>query len=84
MTQRFWQNSKIPRSSGFLDPISLKASSHNTTPINVGAAGDDVAKAAIAILCHYNRINPKTLQYIPASASSEAVRTVSMGVVAKL
>jgi hypothetical protein len=44
----------------------------------------DVVKAAIATLCRYHRINPRTLQCIPASAGSEAVRTGSMGVIAQL
>jgi len=51
---------------------------------NCAKVQSDVAKVAIAIPCRYNRINPKILQWNPASAGSDAVRTGSMGVIAQL
>jgi len=49
-----------------------------TLAVGVGFQDADIAKAAIVTGCRYNRINPKTLQYIPPGAGSEAARIGSM------
>ena len=74
-----------PTPMKLLNPVThhRKTKSAYVPEIN-SEAGSDVAKVAIAIVCRYNRINPRILQWILASAGSEAVRTGSMGVIAQL
>jgi hypothetical protein len=67
-----------------LQPIGTPLLGQMEFLANSAKVQSDVAKAAIATLCRYSRINPKILQCVPASAGSEAVRTGSMGVIAQL
>ena len=71
-------------SGGFSGELADRVSERYQDFASCAKVQSDVAKAAIATLCRYNRINPKILQCVPASAGSEVVRTGSMGVIAQL